>query len=132
MMKPTRAAALYLAIVFVAGGLFGFMAHGLYRQQTAQAEIRPPDPKQFRERYLDKLERELSLGPDQKTQVAAILDQTGTRFRELRDRMDPEFAAIRQQQRQQIRELLSPEQQGKYQKMLEDWEKRHQPHGHKK
>jgi Spy/CpxP family protein refolding chaperone len=125
-------AVLYLAVVFVAGGLFGFVAHGLYTQTTTRAEIRPPDPKQFRERYLDKLERELSLSAAQRTQVAAILDQTGDRFRELRERMNPEFAAIRQQQRQEIRALLSPEQQGKYQKMLEDWEKRHQPHGHKK
>jgi Spy/CpxP family protein refolding chaperone len=132
MMKPRRVAALYLAVVFIAGGLFGFVAHGLYTQTTTRAEIRPPDPQQFRERYLDKLERVLTLTPAQKTQVAAVLDETGNRFREQRERMDPEFAVIRQQQRQQIRALLSPEQQEKYQKMLEEWEKRHQKHGHSK
>ena len=128
MTKAKRVAALYLAVVFVAGGLFGFVAHGLYRQTTARAEIRPPDPKQFRERYLDKLERELSLTAAQRPQVAAILDRTGDGFRELRERMNPEFEAIRRQQRQDIRALLSPEQQGKYQKMLEEWQKRHEKH----
>lgn len=130
MTKPTRMATLYLAVIFVAGGLFGFVAHGLYSQKATRADTRPPNPKEFRDRYASKLQRELSLSPDQTAQVSAILDETGARFRDIRERMSPEFDAIRQQQRQKIRALLSPEQQGKYQKMLEEWQQRHQPHGH--
>ena len=109
MTKPTRIAALYLAAVFLAGGLFGFVAHGLYSQKTARAENRPPNPREFRQRYLDKLHKDLALSPEQLTQVTAILDETGERFQDLRERMNPEFEAIRQQQRGQIQALLNPE-----------------------
>lgn len=129
MTKPTRIAALYLAVVFVAGGLFGVVAHGLYSQKTARAD-RPPNPKEFRERYVAKLQKDLSLTPEQMPQVTAILDQTSDRFREIRERMSPELDAIRQQQRAQIMALLNPEQQGKYQKILDEWRlRREQEHG---
>jgi len=120
MTKPTRMAALYLAVVFVAGGLFGVVAHGLYSQKTARAS----SPKEFRERYVAKLQKDLSLTPEQLPQVTAILDQTGDRFRVVRERMIPEFDVIRQQQRAQIMALLNPEQQGKYQKILDEWRRK--------
>ena len=124
MTKPTRMAALYLAAVFVAGGVFGVVAHGLYTQKAARAS----NPKEFRERYVAKLQRDLSLTPEQMPQVTAILDQTSDRFREIREKMSPEFDAIRQQQRAQIMALLDPEQQGKYQKILDEW-RRKREHG---
>lgn len=130
MMKPTRMAAVYLAVVFVAGGLFGFVAHGLYSQKGTRAENRPSNPREFRQRYVTRLHRDLSLTPEQLTQVTAILDETGERFQELRERMSPEFDIIRQQQRARIMALLSPEQQGKYQKMLEEWRRQHEQRGH--
>jgi len=123
MTRPTRLAALYLAVVFVAGGVFGVLAHGLYSQKTARAS-NPPSPREFRERYVAKLQRDLSLTPEQVPQVTVILDQTGDRFRVVRERMIPEFDTIRQQQRAQIMALLNPEQQGKYQKILEEWRRR--------
>jgi len=126
MTRPTRIAALYLAVVFVAGTLFGFVAHGLYRQQTTRANR---DPRQFLEEYVAKLQRDLSLTSDQLMQVTAILDQTGERFREIRKRMDPEFDAIRQQQRQQIKALLNPDQQVKYQQILDEWQRNREKRG---
>ena len=126
MTKPTRIAAFYLAVVFLAGGLFGVVAHGVYTQKTARAS----SPKEFRERYVAKLQKDLALTPEQVPQVTAILDQTGDRFRLVRERMIPEFDAIRQQQRVQIMALLNPEQQGKYQKILDEWRrKREQERG---
>ncbi len=125
MTKPTRMAALYLGLVFVAGGLFGVVAYGLYSQKTAQA-ARAPNPKEFRERYVAKLQKDLSLTPEQMPQVTAILDQTSDQFREIREKMSPELDAIRQRQRAQIMTLLNPEQQGKYQKILDEWRRRHE------
>jgi len=130
MTKPTRIAALYLTGVFVAGGLFGFMAHGLYTQRTTRASNSASNSKDARERYVTKLQRDLALSPEQLTQVTAILDETGERFREIRQRMSPEFDAIRQQQRKRIMDLLQPDQQVKYQQILEEWRQRHEKHGH--
>ncbi|MBI3698738.1 MAG: hypothetical protein HY238_28350 [Acidobacteria bacterium] len=126
MMKPTRIAALFLAVVFVAGALSGYVAHTLYSQRTARAA---PNPTQMRERYLTRLTRDLALSPEQVTQVSAILEQTGQRMRELRERMEPEFEAIRVAQRQRIMALLTPEQQPKYEKVLEEQRKRHEREG---
>ena len=97
----------------------------------ADRPARPtPNPKDFRERYLGKLQKELSLSPEQLDQVKSILDQTGQRFHELReqfhDKMEPEFEAVRQMQRQRIMAVLTPEQQPKYQQILEEQRRRHE------
>ncbi len=125
MTRPTRVAAFYLAVVFVAGGLFGFVAHGLYTQKAARAEARP-NPREFRERYIAKLRSDLSLEPGQVSEITAILEETNSRFREIRERMNPEFEAIRTQQRQKIMALLNPEQRVKYEKLLEQWQRERQ------
>ena len=122
MTKTTRLAALWLTLVFLAGTLFGFVVHSFYSQRTARAG---PNPKEFRERYIGRLHRELALSPEQLTQVTAILDQTGQRFQEIRDRMEPEFQAIREQQRQRIMAILTPDQQPKYQKIIEEHRRKH-------
>lgn len=117
MMKPARIAALWLAIVFLAGALFGFVAHSVYVQRTARAA---PTSKEMRERFAANLRRELSLSPEQYTQVAAILEQTSQQFRELRERMEPEFESLREAQHRRIMSILTPDQQPKYQKILEE------------
>jgi Spy/CpxP family protein refolding chaperone len=119
MTKPTRMAALYLAVVFAAGALFGLVAHAVYSQRTTRAS----SPAEARQRYIAKLQRDLSLTPEQVSLVTAILDETGERFREIRSRMDPEFDAIRTQQRAKIMAILTPEQQPKYQRILEEWKR---------
>ncbi len=116
MTKTTRIAAFYLALVFVAGALFGVVADRLY-QRSARAASSPQD---YRERYIARLQRELVLTPEQVTQVTAILDETGQRFRELREKVGPEFEAIRKAQRERITALLTPAQRPRYEKILEE------------
>ena len=126
MLKPTRVAALYLLLVFVAGALFGLVSHSLYTQRSTRAA---PNPQEFRERYIEKLRQDLALSPDQVSQLTAILDETHDRFQELRDRMTPEFDAIRQNQRGRITALLNPEQQPRYQKILEQHQQAREKRG---
>jgi len=130
MSKPTRLAALYLAVVFLAGSVFGFVAHTLYGQRSTSASVGPrTGPGDYRARYTAKLARELALSPEQLAQVTTILDETGDRFRQLRNRMDPEFDAIRQNQRSRLAALLSAEQQVKYTKILEEHDRARKQHG---
>ncbi len=132
MSKPTRVAAFYLAMVFAAGALFGLLAHRLYVQRGTQAAAvtAPRDPREYRERYVNRLQKDLGLTTEQVSQVSAILDQTGHRFRELRERMDPEFDGIRKQQRERIMGVLTPEQLPKYQKVLEEQRRWRERGGH--
>jgi Spy/CpxP family protein refolding chaperone len=122
MMKPTRVAALWLAVVFLAGSLFGLVAHTLYVQRTTRAAV---NPKEIRERYAAKLREKLLLSPEQHTEVSAILEQTSQQFRELRERIEPEFESLREAQRQRIMAILTPEQQAKYQKLIDEHRKKH-------
>jgi Spy/CpxP family protein refolding chaperone len=130
MMKPTRIAVLCLAGVFGAGAVFGFLAHSVYSQRVTRAAS--PSPKEFRGQYINRLEKRLSLTPDQRDRVAAILDETGDRFRDLRERIDPEFDRIRQEQRQKVTAILSPEQQAEYQVIIEEQQRRRREQGHRR
>ncbi|HYM11298.1 MAG TPA: hypothetical protein VEU62_11225 [Bryobacterales bacterium] len=121
-MKPARVAALWLAVVFLAGALFGVVAHTVYVQRTTRAAV---NAREIRERYADRLKRDLLLSPEQHNQVSAILEQTSQHFRELRERIEPEFESLRQTQRQRIMAILTPEQQSKYQEIIEAHRKRH-------
>ncbi len=125
MMKPTRVAVLCLAGVFVAGALFGVVAHSVYSQRaTAAATTNSPTPKDLRARYLNRLDSRLTLTPAQREKISPILESSGDRVRELRDRIEPEFEAIRHNQRQEIMTLLTPEQQTEYQKLIEEQRRR--------
>jgi Spy/CpxP family protein refolding chaperone len=124
MMKPTRVAVLCLAGVFVAGALFGVVAHSVYSQRATAAATNPPTPKDLRARYLNRLDSRLTLTPAQREKISPILESSGDRVRELRDRMEPEFEAIRHGQRQEIMTLLTPEQQTEYQKLIEEQRRR--------
>lgn len=125
MMKPTRVAALWLSVVFLAGAVFGFVAHSLYEPTRATSTNNSRDPKDHRERYIARLQKDLSLSPEQVTQVRSILDQTGQRFTDLRERMEPEFEAVRQNQRDRVMAILTPDQQPKYQQIIEENKRKH-------
>ena len=127
MMQQKRLAALYLGVVFLAGALFGAVAHGLYTQRTAQAS-QALSPRQFRERYVARLQKDLALTPEQLAQVTAISEETGRQFQQIREKMGPDFAAIREAHRQRIMAILTPEQQPKYQKIVEEYQRRHAEH----
>jgi Spy/CpxP family protein refolding chaperone len=124
MMKPTRVAVLCLAGVFLAGALFGVVAHSVYSQRATAAAANPPTPKDLHARYLKRLDSRLSLTAAQREKIGPILDGSGDRVRDLRDRMEPEFEAIRHSQRQEIMSLLTPDQQAEYQKLIEEQRRR--------
>ncbi len=119
MMRSTRIAAVYLAVVFLAGTVFGVVADRLYQRTASAGPPSRPNPKDFRVRYLDRLQKDLGLSPEQLSQVTTILEETDQRFRQVREKTAPEFESIRNDQRQRISALLSPEQRPKYDGILE-------------
>ncbi|MBI3667331.1 MAG: hypothetical protein HY236_14080 [Acidobacteria bacterium] len=124
MMRQKRLAALYLGIVFLAGALFGSVAHGLYVQHTARAS----SPRENRDRYVARLKKDLDLTPEQVTKVIAISEETGKQMQDMREKMAPDFAAIREAHRQRIMAILTPDQVPKYQKIVEEHQRRHAEH----
>ncbi len=75
--------------------------------------------RQSREQVLADFTRELELTPDQEKQLGSILDDSRSKFRTLDRSLDPQRMQIRDQSRAQMRALLTPEQQPKFDAFLQ-------------
>jgi Spy/CpxP family protein refolding chaperone len=62
--------------------------------------------------------KDLNLTSDQQKQIEAILGDTRTRYAEIRKRDDPEYEKVRQESRDRIRQVLTPEQGPKFEELL--------------
>lgn len=71
----------------------------------------------FEERLLQRFSRQLKLTPEQRTQVGAILEAKRQKIETLRADTRPKFEAIRSSTSAEIRQLLTPEQHARYDKI---------------
>ena len=83
-------------------------------------EPRPPNPAGglLSREFIQVLERQLRLTPEQREQVDTIMAAGQERVRELRSRIDPELRKELQQTREQIRAVLTPEQREQFEQMM--------------
>ncbi len=124
-MKFTRwTVALYMALVFACGGVVGAFAHRLYTVSGVSANAAQRNPEEFRKRYMADMKARLQLSDDQAAKLSAVMDDTRARFRDVREKFEPEMQKIREDQRQRISELLSPSQQAEWQKIVEERQRR--------
>jgi Spy/CpxP family protein refolding chaperone len=114
--KTRREAALLVLVVFALGILLGGLGTHLWGERVWGHQTAPNS----RDEIIGRLTHELSLTPDQKTSVTAIVDDTRAQWRALYAPLDPKKEEIRQQSRDKIRALLTPEQKTK----LEDFFRR--------
>lgn len=120
-MKPTRwTVALYMALVFVCGGVVGAFAFRLYTVSGVSANVGQRNPEEFRKRFMADLKSRLQLSDDQAAKLGVIMDETRMRVRAARMTIEPELEKIRDDQKQKISELLSPNQQAEWQKILDE------------
>lgn len=128
--QSKRAAALYIALVFLAGAAFGFASNRFYTLKIAQATNGRLSPEEYRARLLQELTSKLNLNSDQQTRVETIMDEIGERFHAVRDAMEPEFQAIRGERAARVMEVLDEEQSIEYERILEERRKRHEANAH--
>jgi len=62
--------------------------------------------------------RDLNLTGEQQTQIQAILSDMRAHYSQLHEKLDPEYEQVRQQGRDRIRQLLTPEQRPKFEELL--------------
>ena len=91
--------------VFVLGCVTGAALDSAYR-------LRGRD--RHKDDGFEVMKRDLNLNEQQSTQIRAILDQTRNDYRTLRTEVRPRYDAIRQNARTRIRQLLTPEQQQRF------------------
>jgi len=124
-MKLTRwTVALYMALVFACGGVVGAFAYRLYTVSGVSANVGQRNPEEFRKRFMADMKARLQLTDEQAAKLGAIMDETRARFRDVREKFEPEMQKIREDQRQRISELLSPSQQAEWQKIMEERQRR--------
>ena len=112
--------------VFVSGSVVGAFAHRLYMVRTVGADVSPQrrSPAEFKQRYLNEMKARLSLDDTQTSRLNAILDSTRLRFREFNDRHKDEIAAIHEEQVRDVKAMLTPDQQPRYETYLREREQK--------
>ena len=75
----------------------------------------------FEQRLLDRFSSKLHLTPEQRTQVAAILEVKRSKMDALRTEIKPRFEEIRTSTSAEIRQLLNPDQQQRFDTMEAEW-----------
>jgi Spy/CpxP family protein refolding chaperone len=115
--QSNRKAFALVFVLFVLGVALGSVGTYLVttrvlaaRPQAAQART----PSQHMAMYT----RDLNLTADQQSQIQAILNDTRAHYASLHEKLDPEYEQVRQQGREHIRQVLTPEQRPKFEELL--------------
>jgi Spy/CpxP family protein refolding chaperone len=112
--KTRREAALLVVVVFVLGVLLGGVADHLFGSRV----FGNPVPQTKRDQIISQLTLQLSLTTDQQKQLTTIVDDTRAQVRTLFAPLEPQHDQIRQQGRERIRAILTPEQKPKFEEFL--------------
>ena len=129
MRRPHAAAVALLIGTLALGGALG--AAGL-RWATGTGNCERRDRANGRS-YVERLDRELGLTPEQRTRVEAILERQREAMAALWRDVKPRAEEIRRTTRQEIEALLTPEQRTRYLEWLErDRARREHRNGNKR
>jgi len=140
MPKTKLSALLSLLLVFASGVLVGVVVHRLYAVNTVASvgSVQPkqarPDPEEVRRRIVADMRERVKLDDAQVSKLNQIYDDTHKKFDELHKRGSEESRAIWEQQKQEVKALLRPEQVPAYeqlQKERDEQRKRRQAEGKK-
>ena len=124
MTNSKLSAVLLLLAAFVLGALSGGAALALADRGNDASK-----PKGERVAFIDRLERDLALSPEQRHGVELILEEYRPRMDSMWREIAPKFDTLRTEVRVKIDALLSPEQQAKHIELLKRRTERHRQNG---
>jgi Spy/CpxP family protein refolding chaperone len=110
-------AALWVAVVFLLGATLGGMVGYIFAHHSVSANA-VLTPEQRRARKVEELTREANLTADQRTQLDAILTKLHAEYKTLHDQNEARMDEARQNSRNEIRAILTPDQQPKFEEFL--------------
>jgi Spy/CpxP family protein refolding chaperone len=114
--KTNREAAVLVLVVFLLGIVLGGLAVHVWGDRIWAQQ--PTSGAKSRDQVIANFTRELSLTPDQQQQLGSIVDDTRAKWRSLYGPLDGQHEQIRQQGREKIRAILTPEQRPKFEDFL--------------
>ena len=120
--KARREAAMLVFIVFLLGALLGGVGGHLWDERVLGQQLgqqpAPSKAKPSRDQVVANLTRELQLTSDQQKQLGSVIDDTRSKWQTLYAPLDAPREQIRQEGRANIRAILTPEQQLKYEDFM--------------
>jgi len=125
-----RKAVAWLFLVFFLGVALGVVGTYVVTTRVFAHGPMPPqhDPASQRAHYIDRLNHELNLTADQEKQIDQILTGIQARYDAIHQSVVPQYDAARKEGREQIRQVLTPDQQGKFDDFLHRMDEEHKNH----
>jgi hypothetical protein len=114
--KARREATALVFLVFLLGVVFGGVSDHLWRVRAASEQ--PPNTKPTRNEVMNDLTQRLQLTSDQQKRIAVAIDDTRAKWQALYAPLDAPRERIRQEGRAEMRAVLTPEQQVKFDDFL--------------
>jgi hypothetical protein len=120
--ESRQKARLWLAAVFVLGAAIGIVfGYSFAQHRTLAAPLAmsapPPEPER-RAKRVAEMTRELGLSPDQTKTLDSIIHDTHDEMKAIREKSDGDVEALRQKARNEMRQMLTPEQEPKFEEMV--------------
>ena len=110
--KARSEAAILVAVVFLLGVLLGGLGNHLWGERVWGMRADIPSSQQ---KHLDaQLTQELDLSPDQQKQLHIVVEETQAKWRALYGPLEGQRAQIRKEIRDDMRAILTAEQQLKF------------------
>ncbi len=116
--RTSRKAVLLVLLIFVLGIAIGALGMYAARGRVFGAHPDSHGRADGRARLEERLNRELSLTPEQRKQLDAILIDLQSRYDAIHKQYTPQIDEVRQHGRDQVRAILTPEQRAKYEDFL--------------
>jgi Spy/CpxP family protein refolding chaperone len=120
--EPRRKAGLWLALVFVLGGAIGGVFGYSFAHKTLAVPLASASPSPEAERRAKRvaeMRKELQLTPEQATTVDGIIHKAHDDMKGIHEKADADLDAVRQKARDEMRQLLTPEQKPKFEIMVQ-------------
>ena len=109
----SKAAALVIC-VFLTGAVVGGLAIHVFGERMWSTRASSANTPVTKDDFLQQLGQQLNLTPAQRSQIEGIMDQTISDYHRILVPVSPELEQARQEGRQRIRGVLTPEQLPKF------------------
>ncbi len=115
----TRRAYVYFVLTFLLGAVLGGASMFIYGWYSGRWH------RHFDKQHIVRhLTRELSLSQTQVQQLSQIVDDYAKKRADLQNQVEPQFAALREEQSDGVRRILTPEQVTKFNELVRRWNER--------
>jgi len=111
-------AATLVICVFLTGAVVGGLAVHVFGDRIWSSSAYDSGGKLSKNELLQQLSRDLSLTPDQRAQIDGIMNGTLTEYDRILTPLSPQLEEVRQQGRQRIRGVLTPDQLPKFESFI--------------